>query len=160
MIKIYVLIKIYLSWSHVFKTSYKTVFKISSRRFVETSRRRLENVSTKRIFKLNWSCWYVFKTSARRVQQLIEMHSKDDYLRKRFAWVRLLKNLWSGYKISKSELSGYTDIFKTVFLKHFMKWLLLQTKILLWKWGISKDVVVSVNKESMNCRFKNLVLRF
>ena len=35
-------------------------------------------------------------------------------------------------------------------LKHFMKWLLLQTKKLLLKSGIRKDVAVSVNKESMN----------
>ena len=36
------------------------------------------------------------------------------------------------------------------FLKHFMKWLLLQTKILLLKSGIRKNVAVSLNKELMN----------
>ena len=47
------------------------------------------------------------------------------------------------YKFSKSELFGYTEICKTVFLKHFIKVFLLKS-------GIRKDVTVSVNKELMN----------
>ena len=67
----------------------------------------------------------------------------------------------SGYKISKSKLFGYTETFKAVFLKHFMEWMLLQTKILLLKSGIGKDVTVSVNEESMvKSSSKNIFLRF
>ena len=40
----------------------------------------------------------------------------------------------------KTELFGYTETFTAVFL----------LKIFLFKWGIRKDVAVSVNKESMN----------
>ena len=55
----------------------------------------------------------------------------------------------------------YRNFLKTVFLKHFMKWPLLQTKTLLLKSGIKKDVAVSVNKESVNKNSsKNVFLRF
>ena len=43
------------------------------------------------------------------------------------------------YKFSKSGLFGYTET-KTVILKRFIKWLLLQIKIFLLKSGIRKDV--------------------
>ena len=62
-----------------------------------------------------------------------------------------MRNLTLGYIISESELSGYTKTFKTVFLKHFVKCLLLQITILLLKLGIRKDsVAVSVIKELIN----------
>ena len=48
--------------------------------------------------------------------------------------------LWSEYKFSKSGHFGYTET-KTVILKHYIKWLLLQIKIFLLKSGIRKDVV-------------------
>ena len=42
-----------------------------------------------------------------------------------------------------------------------MKWLLLQTKALLLKSGVRKDVAVSVDKESINkSSSKNVFLRF
>ena len=47
-----------------------------------------------------------------------------------------------------------------IFLKHFLKWLLLQIKIFLLKLGIRKDVAISVNKESMNKRISKTCLRF
>ena len=58
------------------------------------------------------------------------------------------------------NFGGYTETFKTGFLKHFMKWLLLETKILLLKSSIRKDFAVSVNKASMNkSSSKNVFLK-
>ena len=85
----------------------------------------------------------VFKTYSTRFWEVLGTKLSKE----RFDFVTHLKNLWLGYKISKGELSGYTEFFKAAFSKNFMKWLLLQTKILLSKSGIRKDVAVSVNKE-------------
>ena len=52
-------------------------------------------------------------------------------------------------------------LFKTVSLKYFMKWLLLQPNVLLLKSGIRKDVAFLINKEPMNQNSsKDVFLRF
>ena len=104
----------------IFKTSCKDVFKTSSRRLAKMSSRHLQDVfKTYHLVKL-------FLLT--RLQNVIETYSARfwDVLRRwlfteRFAWLKPLRNLWSGKKISRSELFGFTEILKTVFLKHFMK---------------------------------------
>ena len=68
--------------------------------------------------------------------------------REKFTLVTLLRNFWPEHKISMSGLFGHKTL-TSAFLKHFMKWLLLQTKIFLLKSGIRKDVVL-VKNESVN----------
>ena len=132
---------------NVFKTSCKVAFKALSRRF--------QDVSSSKTFLVN-----IFKMSSRLVQHVFETYCEDNYLQKNLARSHVW-NLWSAYKVSKSEIFGYTETFKAGFLQHFMKWLLLQTKILLLKSGIRKDDAVSVNKESMNrSGSKKVFLRF
>ena len=64
-------------------------------------------------------------------------------------------------QIFQEWIFGYTETFGAVFLKHFMKWMLLQIKVFLLKLGIRKDVAVSVNKKSMNkCSSKNVFPSF
>ena len=65
----------------------------------------------------------------------------------RSAYATILRNLPSGSKISNSEFLGYTETFKTVFLKHPMKSLLPQTEMLMLKSDIRKNDAVSVNIE-------------
>ena len=92
-----------------------------------------------------------------RLQEVVETYSTRflDILRRRlfterFALVTLLRNLWSGYKIFKSELLKKYIVPKVYSLYIFMKWLLPQTKTLLLKSGVRKNVFVSVNDESIN----------
>ena len=98
--------RIYLSWWYVFKTS--------SRRFRKMSSRHLQDVSK--------TYHQVKLLLLARLEDIFETYSARfwDVLRRRlsterFALVTLLRNLWSGYKISKGELFGYTETFKTVF---------------------------------------------
>ena len=79
----------YSSWSYVFKTS--------SRRFqdvLKTSSRRVQDIlrtSSRRIIKLNCSWEHNFKTSANTI------------IYWRFAYVTLLRNLWSVHKIHNND---------------------------------------------------------
>ena len=124
----------------VFKTSWRCLHL----RLQKTSSRCLQDVLIKtNIFLLVIRLQDVFKTYSTRFWEVLGTKLSKE----RFDFVTHLKNLWLGYKISKGELSGYTGFFKAAFSKNFMKWLLLQTEILLSKSGIRKDVAVSVNKE-------------
>ena len=139
----------YIRLSHRSSIRLQYVFKTSSKRLVSASSRYLQDV-----LKMYHQVKLFLLT---RLQDIFETYSmrfwsvqRRQLPTERFALGTLLRNLWSGYKVSKSDLFEYTETFKTVFLKHFMKWLLLQTRILLLKSGIRKDVAVSINKESMN----------
>ena len=140
--------RIYSSWSCVFKTSSRRledVFKTFSRCTAKFSSRHLQDA-----FKIYY-----------RVKLFLLAHLQDVFktYSTRF-WDVLRRRLSKEKFISKDELFGWRT-FKIVFLKHFMKWLLLlQTKILLLKSGLRKDVTVSVNRESMNkSSSKNVFLR-
>ena len=104
----------------------------------------------------------------KRPLNVFEMYSTRfwDVLRRRLstersAYATILRNLQSRSKISNSEFLGYTETFKTVFLKHSMKSLLPQTKMLMLKSGIRKNDAVSVNIELIlnKSSSKNVFLR-
>ena len=126
--------RIYLSWSYVFETSsrhFYHVFKTSSRRLqnvFKTSSRRLAKMSSRHLQDVFKTYHLIKLFLLTRLQNVIETYSARfwDALRRwlfteRFAWLKPLRNLWSGKKISRSELFGFTETLKTVFLKHFMK---------------------------------------
>ena len=94
----------------VFKTSCKNIymnifilmiclFKKSSRRFAKTSR-YLQDV-------LKTFLRDVFNTFLRSTAKMINQ-------------VTILRNLWLGYKISKSKVFGYSKTFQTAFFKNFL----------------------------------------
>ena len=114
------------------KTSCKNIFKASSRRLqdvLKTSLRRLQDVfktSSRRlqnVFKTSYK--NIFKTSSRGFQDLLQRYLPDvfkaylqvklflltsirEVLQRRlptegFAWVTLMRSLWSVYKICKSD---------------------------------------------------------
>ena len=102
-----------------------------------------------------------FETFSRRCPDVFKRHHKvkqfsltrlHDIFNTFLRWAALLRNLLWGYKFSKSFDIRFwdTEVCKTDFLKHFMKWFLLQIKIFLLKSGIRKNVTVLVNKKSMN----------
>ena len=64
--------------------------------------------------------------------------------------VTILRNLWLGYKISKSKLFGYSKTFQTAFFKTFYQVTASTNKDIIVEAGYQKDVAVSVNKKSMN----------
>ena len=156
----------------VFKASCKNVLKTSSRHIqrhlAKTFSRRLQNAFKtlcKDVFK-TFSRRFQVNTCSRRFQGAFKTHSTRffDVLGRRssterFAWATRLRGLCSGYKFSKSELSGYTKTFREVFLKHFNE-LLLQIKIILLKPGIRKDVVSLIKKSMNKSSSKNVFLRF
>ena len=78
-----------------------------------------------------------FKMYLTRLQDVFRARFRDVLWRwlttERFAQATFLRNLWSGYRFLKSEDFGYTETLRTIFLKHFLKWLLLQMKISLLK---------------------------
>ena len=143
------------SWRHfedVFKMSCKDVFKTRSRRFQDV----FKMYHYLKLFLLP-----PFHTSSRHIQRVFETYWEDDYLQKDLPRSHSWEIYSQGTSFLKSELFGYTRTFKTVFLKHFIKWLLLQIKIFLLKSSIRKNVATSVNKESMNkSSSKNVILRF
>ena len=120
------------SGQDVFKTSCKNVFKISSRRLAKMSSRYLQDVLQKCLQD-------IFKTSWRRIQDLLQRYllnvfktyhqvkpflltSLREALQRRlstegFAWATLLRNLWSVYKIWKSDknFSSFSFLFTTPF---------------------------------------------
>ena len=129
---------------------FQDVFKTPWRRFAKMSSRHFEDV-----FKLT-RVQGAFKTHSTRFLDVLGRRSSTE----RFAWATRLRGLCSGYKFSKSELSGYTKTFREVFLKHFMKWLLLQIKIFLLKPGIRKDVASLIKKSMNKSSSKNVFPRF
>ena len=94
-------------------TSSENVLKTSWRRLDQGKYILLGHTSSKRlqdIFKT--SCKNVFKTSTRHLEDVFGTYSKHfwDVLQRRlsiegFAYVTLLRNLWSVYKICKSDKS-------------------------------------------------------
>ena len=126
---------------HTSSRRFQDVFKTSSRHPLDILQKRLQNV-----FKT--SCKDVFKTYSRRFQYVFTMSSISfwDVPRRRssterFAYVTILRNLWS---VSKNELIGNTKTFKTVFIKHFRKCLLLQINMLLLKYSTNKYIIVII----------------
>ena len=75
------------------------LFKKSSRRFAKTSR-YLQDV-------LKTFLRDVFNTFLRSTAKMINQ-------------VTILRNLWLGYKISKSKVFGYSKTFQTAFFKNFL----------------------------------------
>ena len=93
--------------------------------------------------------------SSRCITQVFKKYCKDDYLG------HTSEKFMVRIQNFQSKLFGYTETFKTVSLKNFMNWLLLQTKILFLRLGIRKDVAVLLNKKSMNqISSRNVFLRF
>ena len=100
-------------------------------------------------------------TSSRPIQHVFETYCEDDYLQKDFPWSHFWEIYGQDVKFPRVNSLDIPILFSTVFLKHFMKWLLLQTKTLLLKAGVRKGVAVSVDKESINkSSSKNVFLRF
>ena len=108
---------IYSPWLYVFKTSsrrFQDVFKISSRRFQNVLQKRLQDVLQKRFQD-------VFKTPSRPLAKIFSRCFQDvlliklflltslrEVLERRlstggFAYVTLLRHLWSEYKICKGD---------------------------------------------------------
>ena len=92
-----------------------------------------------------------------RLQDIFETYLTRfwDLLRKRlsgewFSRSRFREIHCKGTKFRRVNSLDTPKLFKTVSLKDFMMWLLLQTNILLIKSGIRKGFAVSVNQESMN----------
>ena len=127
--------------------------------------KRSSKTSSRYIIKLNCSYWNVFKTFSSCFKDVFNtflrwtakviIYGKNslDHTSEKFMFM---------IQILKNEFFGYTETFRTVFLKA-LKWLLLKIKIFLSKSGIRKDVAVSVNmnKESMNkSSSENVFLRF
>ena len=139
--------RMYLSWPYVFKPSlrhFQDVFKTSSRHLAKTSSRRLAKTSSRHLQEvLPRLLEYILKhlqTSSRRIAKMSWRHLQDvlkTLIKLKFLLTRL-RNLWSVYKIFKSEPFGYTETRKTICLKHFMKWLILQTNIFLLMLGTSE----------------------
>ena len=92
------------------------IFKTSSIRLGKTFSKHLQDVPSKyhqvKMFLL--TCLQdVFETYSTRFWDVV----RRKFSTEKFAHVRLVRNLGSGYKISKGELFGYTETFKTFFLK-------------------------------------------
>ena len=112
-------------------------------------RKRLSHTSSRRL-------WDVFNSFPRRTAKtIIYRKIRLGHTSEKFT-IRV-----QAEKVPKSDLFGYTETFKT-FLESIlcMKWLLLQTKILLLKLGIWKDIAVSVKKKWMNKSSSKNVLFF
>ena len=108
-----------ISWRNlqdIFDTSWQDVFKASSRRIAKMSSRHLQDVPSKyhqvKMFLL--TCLQdVFETYSTRFWDVLWRKFSTE----KFAYVRLVRNLGSGCKISKGELFGDNETFKTFFLK-------------------------------------------
>ena len=106
------------------------------------------------------------KTSSRRFEDVLKRFPWDiftTYHQVKLFWFlrQTARNFWEfdGQGTKMSYRVNSLNIPKL--LRHFMKWLLPQTKILLLKSGIRKDVAASINKKSMNkSSTKNVFLRF
>ena len=126
--------------------------KTSSRHLDQDEYIRLSDMSSRHLQVIFMtSCKNVFNMSSRHIQPVFKIYCKDDiyictyihiytYIYMYMCIYIYTYILWSEYKFSKSGLFGYTET-KTVILKHYIKWLLLQIKIFLLKSGIRKDVV-------------------
>ena len=91
----------------IFKTSCKDVLKTSSRRFQDVFKTH-DNVKLFLLIRLQ----DVFKTYSTRLwHELWRWLSTG-----RFASDTPLRDLWSGHKLSKSKLFGYTETFGIFFL--------------------------------------------
>ena len=116
LIKMNIFTLVILKTSWTFPRRLEDVFKTSSRRLQDVLQKRLQNV-----FKKSWKD--VLKTFSRLVQDVLSSkysacfwHVQRRRLStERLAWVTLLRNLWSRYKIFKNELFGCTETFKVVF---------------------------------------------
>ena len=74
--------------------------------------RRLQDVWIKaNIFVLVTHLQDIFETYSTRFRDVLQRQLSIE----RFALVILLRNLWSGYKVPKSDLFGYTETFKPFF---------------------------------------------
>ena len=127
----------------------QVVFKRASRSIAKMFSRHLQDV-----FKMYHQVRLFWLT---RLQDIFETYLKRfwDLLRKRlseewFSRSRFREIYCQGTKFRRVNSLDTPKLFKTVFLKDFMKWLLLQTNTLLIKLGIRKGFAVSVNQESMN----------
>ena len=160
--------RIYLPWSYVFKTftrCLQDVFKTSSRNLQDVLLRRIQDV-----FKIYYQVKLFLLTLLQ--QDLFTRCFQDVFstffrrTTKTIIYIKICLGHTSEkcmvrVQIFQEWIFGYTETFGTVFLKHFMKWMLLQIKVFLLKLGIRKDVAVSVNKKSMNkCSSKNVFSSF
>ena len=143
-----------LSSEGVFKSFFRCLDQDEHIHLGHTFWTRLQGVLQKRLQD-------IFKTSSRWFAKGPSRHLPDFFKTERFVYVSFLRNFWSEYKFAKSQLFGYPESFQTVFLKHFMKWLLLQINIFLLSSSIRRDVFVYVNRESVNENSSKIVfLRF
>ena len=119
----------YISFGHTSSRPFQGVFKTSGNNVLKTSLRHLAHTLSRRI-KSPSRC--LGKMSLRNCQDAFMTYYqvKPFFLTRlqRFLWdvlerrlsterlvqVTLLRNLWLGYKISKSELFDYSETFETV----------------------------------------------
>ena len=108
-------------------------------------RRHLQDFWIKtNIFVLVTHLQDIFETYSTRFRDVLQRQLSI----KRFALVILLRNLWSGYKVPKGDLFGYTETFKT-FIKTFYEVTASTNKNIIAKIGYLKRYC-RLNKEEMN----------
>ena len=102
----------------------------------------------------------VFKAFSRCIQHVFETYCKGNYWHKDLPRPHVREIYDQSANFPRVNSFNITNKFKQ-FLKHFMKWLLLQIKIFFIKAGIRKYGAALVIKESMDkCITKDVFPRF